>query len=354
MHQHPASISRRSARAPRLLAATVVAAAALAVAVPALALIAPLAPVDASRFIARSESLVVESIYIDVAPDGADDGWWVDAELTLRNMDVVDVVAELAILDEAATTDATLVFVDGASVGTDVVAPRQDPSIPEHTYAHARRLRVNMPLGSEITVRVHMFRTGGMDALGRSYLELPTNALGLFADNIEAGRIRMEVDGRAIGLQATIAGGVTYDAPLNDASWPLRDWAPRVPFRVSWASPWSALLVVAEVEACPEPWQVVRSMTQGQVEALRSHLGVFDDDTLGFCANLPEVLHGRPFNSERTREQLAAMTLDRYVPGSDPVPLYVSNPDFDESLLSDAEAIYARALRTVLAQRSPE
>lgn len=335
---------------PRFL--TALALAALASSIPATsdALVAPLTRVDDTYFVARVEGVQVASAFIDIAPAG--DRWRIDVEVLVRNIGIGPVSVDLAILDEAAFTSETLVFVDGVATRTIGFDPRQDPAFPEHTYRHARRLPLSLDLDGEVTVRARVFRTTTMDTLGRAFVELPTHALGLFSDPVTAGRIHLALRERALGLEATIDGTV-YDEPLNDATWMLRDWNPRVPFRVSYSTPWAALLLVAEVEACPDPWHVVRSTTQGQISALRSNLQSYDDATLTFCGNLPDVLHGRPFTNEQTREQLAAITLDRYVPGSRSVPLYVPNANWSDALLSDAEAIYAHTLRSVLAERSP-
>lgn len=320
----------------------------------AAAFVVPLAPVDEVVFVSRIDDLQIVSAFVDIEPAIRDQGWRVDVELVVRNVGVVDYSGQIGVLDEVGTTDATLVYVDGELTRSEAISPRQDPAIPEHTYSHVRAVRLAIPLGGEVPLRLRMHRSGGVDGYGRSFIELPTHALGLFADAVGAGRIRMRIGQRAIGLLSTIDATSVYDAPLNDATWTLRDWNPRVPFRVSWANSWAALLLVAEIEACPEPWRVVRSTTDGELDGLRRYVRAFDDPTLRFCANLPEVLHGRPFGSDRTRSQLAAMTLDRYIPGSDPVPLYVPNPGWSEALLSDAEAIYSRALRTMLSERNPE
>jgi hypothetical protein len=92
-------------------------------------------------------------------------------------------------------------------------------------------------------------------------------------------------------------------------------------------------------------------VTGGEIDELRGYVGAHDGPTLEFCGNLPEILHGRWFTSEQTREQLSGMTLDRYVTGAQVVSLYAPNSDFDEEQLQDAEAIYSRALRSVLSAR---
>lgn len=337
------------------LIAALLASLAMLASAPAHAVFGPLVSLDRARFVAATEEVQVVSVSIDVDQQPSQQGgatqWWVDAEVRLRNVSAGPITTEVAVLDDPARTDDTMVFVDGVGVATDAMAPRQDPAFPEHTYAHVRAVPLRFELGQERVVRASFWATGSVDAMGRTYVEIPTHALGLFASNIAFGHLRVGLRDRPIGLQATLSDPVAYDSPMDEVRWTLRDWSPTIPFRAAFSTPWTALLLVAEVEACPPPWDVVRSTTNGNMSALRSQLDEYDDGTLHFCANLPEVLHGRPFTSERTLESLGAMTLDRYVPGSASLPLYRPNPAWDSATLTEAEGIYSRALRSILDTR---
>ena len=318
------------------------------------ALVAPMRALDQTWFVGTSADFRVDMVDVRVsqvegAPSSSE--WLIDAELSVRRVTVSDGPAELAIVDNEAFTDATVAYIDGVLTETGAIVLRQDPANPEHTYLRARRLTVDVAADRATIVRVQMRASGTIDTLGQVFLELPTHALGLFEGTVTAGVMRLEFLGRPHGFQTTLTGGVSYDDPVSEVSWRLREWSPRIPFRASFLTSWSALLLIAEVEGCPDPWRVVRAVTGGDVDELRNYVGGHDDPTLEFCGNLPEILHGRWFASEQTRTQLAGMTLDRYVPEAQPVSLYAPNHRFDEALLGDAEAIYARSLRTVLSER---
>ncbi len=321
---------------------------------PALGLVAPLGRIDNARFVQATEELQAVAIDIDVVQLSMEEGisqWQVNTEVRFRNVSSEATTVEIGVLDRTNSSDTTVVYVDGNRVETDGFQPRQDPAYLDHTYDHARLLPLRFALGEEHVVRATVYYEGTVDVMGRTFLELPTHALGLFSGNVTAGRMQLALVGRAIGLQSTLSDAIVYDEPTNEVSWTLRDWSPQIPFRASFSTPWSALLLVAEVEACPNPWEIVRTVSRGHMTGLRTHLSVFDDATLMFCANLPEILHGRPFESERTLAQLAGMTLDRYIPSAGPLAVYRLNPAWDVASLSEAEGIYSRSLRSVLEQR---
>ncbi len=318
------------------------------------AFVAPVTSMDDTYFLTQSVDWRVDMVDLHIvqepgAPSNAE--WILDAELSIRHASLAEGPAPVVILDDEAFTDETVAYVNGEPIDSEEIVLRQDPAMPEHTYPRARLIRVPVQEGAATIVRVRMRTRGTIDSLGQIFVELPTHAMGLFEGEITGGTMRVEFLGRPLGFQATLVGGVAYDDPISEVTWRLRDWAPRIPFRTSFLTPWSALLLVAEVESCPDPWRVVRAVTGGDVDALRTYANHYDDPTLEFCGNLPEILHGRWFDSDRTREQLAGMTLDRYVAGAQPVSLYQPNAHFSSAQLGDAEAIYARSLRSVLSAR---
>ena len=323
-------------------------------AAPADAFVAPLSAMDQTYFVSTTPDFRVDMVDVHITQaDGAPSSseWIVDAEIAVRRVTVSESPASLAILDDEAFTDQTIAYVDGTRTETETIVVRQDPATPEHTYTRARHLLVPVAADRATTVRVQMRTSGTIDALGQVFIELPTHALGLFEGTITAGTMRLEFLGRPLGFQTTLSGGISYDDPIGEVTWRLRDWSPRIPFRSSFLTSWSALLLIAEIEGCPDPWRVVRAVTGGEVDDLRGYVGAHDDPTLEFCGNLPEILHGRWFSSESTRQQLQTMTLDRYVTEAQPVSLYAPNMNYDEAQLGDAEAIYSRALRSVLSTR---
>lgn len=309
---------------------------------------------DDTYFLTQSVDWRVDMVDLHIvqepgAPSNAE--WILDAELSIRHAGLAEGPAPVVILDDEAFTAETVAYVNGEPVTTTEIVLRQDPAMPEHTYPRGRLLRVPVEEGVATIVRVRMRTLGTIDALGQIFVELPTHAMGLFEGVITGGTMRLEFLSRPLGFQATLVGGISYDDPISEVTWRLRDWAPRIPFRTSFLTSWSALLLVAEVEGCPDPWRIVRAVTGGDVAALRTYTSPYDDSTLEFCGNLPEILHGRWFDSDRTREELAGMTLDRYVVGAQTVSLYQPNSRFVEGQLGDAEAIYSRSLRSVLSGR---
>jgi hypothetical protein len=309
---------------------------------------------DDTYFLTQSVDWRVDMVDLHIvqepgAPSSAE--WILDAELSIRHASLTDGPAPVVILDDEAFTAETVAYVNGEPVETTEIVLRQDPTMPEHTYPRGRMLFVPVEEGVATVVRVRMRTRGTIDALGQIFVELPTHAMGLFEGEITGGTMRVEFLGRPLGFQATLVGGIAYDDPISEVTWRLRDWEPRIPFRTSFLTPWSALLLVAEVEGCPDPWRVVRAVTGGDVDVLRAYGRQYDNSTLEFCGNLPEILHGRWFDSDRARGELAGMTLDRYVVGAQAVSLYQPNAHFSLAQLGDAEAIYARALRSVLSER---
>ena len=137
-----------------------------------------------------------------------------------------------------------------------------------------------------------------------------------------------------------------YDEPVNRLSWYIRDWESTQALQWAYLPAWSALVRVADVESCPAPWTVMEHMMSGDVNAVGSYVSGFDPDTLNFCAALPLMIHGYPFESESVREQFASVSLARYINASESRgSIYRVNPEFDADMLSDVEAIYRRTLR---------
>ena len=320
----------------------------------AFALVAPLRSLDQTWFVGESVDFRVDMVDLSISQEeGAPSSsvWLIDAEISVRRVTLSDAPAQVAVLDNEEFSDETTIHVDGAIAESEEIVLRQDPATPEHTYSRARRVVVDVAEDRATVIRVQMRASGTIDSLGQVFVEFPTHALGLFEGTVTAGSMRVRFLGRPLGFQTTLTGGVLYDHPVSEVTWRLREWTPRIPFRTSFLTSWSALLLVAEVEGCPDPWRVVRAITGGDIADLRDYIDGHDDPTLEFCGNLPEILHGRWFASEQTRSQLAAMTLDRYIPDAQPSSLYTPNHRYNEDQLGDAEAIYARSLRTVLSER---
>ena len=303
------------------------------------AVIAPIAEAGGHAFVGPGEGIQAIAVQ-SVLRQPATGAWEVDVEVWLRNARPVDVVTPLAVVLPVAS-----VFVNGHPIDAAPLTLRQDPAQPEHTYRSAARFEVSMPAESVHTIRVVAPLRPTIDAMGQAFIELPTQALALFEDAIHGGVMVATFRERPIGVQTTIPGATVYDEPENRMTWQLREWEPTMPFRLSYLPPWSALLLVADIEACPAPWPIVRAMSSGDVSGVRAMIGTHDARALSFCANLPLVLHGFVFESERVREELSRIPLNRYLPGPAVTGmLYRENPRFASDGLSDAESIYRNTL----------
>lgn len=311
------------------------------------AVVAPITDASGHTFVAPAEGIQAISVH-SVLRQPASGPWEVDVELWLRNARPVEVSTSLAVVLPNAR-----VFVNGQPVDATPLTLRQDPARPEHTYRSAARIDVTMAPETVYAVRVVAEVSPTIDALGRAFIEVPTQALALFEGTIHGGTMVALFRERPIAGQSTIPGATLYDEPENRMAWQLREWEPGIPFRLSYLPPWSALLLVADVEACPAPWPIVQAMSSGDVASVRGIIGTHDASALSFCASLPLVLHGYVFESERVRAQLSAIPLTRYLPGPGVTgTLYRENPSFAPASLSDAESIYRNTLLRFAEERS--
>ena len=73
----------------------------------------------------------------------------------------------------------------------------------------------------------------------------------------------------------------------------------------------------------------------------------YDDATLRFCARLPEIIHGAPFEPGPITSQLVEISMSRYLPSlAHESPLYRPNTAWSMDLLSEVEGLYRSALRS--------
>lgn len=311
---------------------------------PADAVVAPVQRVDGHWFPVETAELQVELAAIALVETRSAESvrrWEVDAELWIRNVGLDAERFDLA----AVAGDVVGLWVDGSPVDPETVDIRQDPNLVDATFGAGALIPITLPPESTVVVHVRSVLDGRTDAYGRPFVIVPTHALGLFEGTVRGGRLEAWLLERPYGLRSTLQPATVYDEPTNRVSWPLRMWEAALPFQLAYLPPWSALLAMAEVERCPDPWEVMRTMSAGDIEGIQRLLAAFDDAALGFCAHLPLVAHGHVFQSERVRSQLGDVGLDRYVPDADAgARAYVPNPAFEESMLNDGERIYRNAL----------
>lgn len=316
---------------------------------PASAFVAPLTDIDGTWFPTRSDDIrmlyvTARAEQLPASSDGARAArWQVEAEMVLRNHgpDARTVSAAVLADPDAASVRA---WIDGVPVDGEAIVMRQDPAMPDVASTPALRLETTVDSEAIVVLRVRFDVVATYDTVGQQFFDLPTHALGLWDDVIADGHLEMRFQERPLALTSTLVGGTVYDEPENIATWNLHQWEPRVPFRAAQLSPWTALLVVATVEECPDPYRVLQWMSASRLSELDTYLNQFDGDTLGFCANLPLVLHGWSFPSDRARNELSAIPFERYLPDTGRGPLYVENTAFAEEELSEVEMIYRRTL----------
>ena len=314
------------------------------------AVVTPLQYVEGHWFPVRTEALQVQLASIRLAERQAEDtgrAWELEAELWLRNVSL-----DVTRFDVAAIGGEVLsVERDGAPVTTEPIPIRQDPSLPEATFGEGVRVALELEPERTAVLRIQLRVAGRVDTYGRSLVVIPTQALGLFGGDVRAGHLEAQVLERPYGMQSTLSGATIYDEPINRIVWPLFSWSARVPFQLSYLPPWPMLMAMAEVDRCPDPWEIVRLMSAGELEELTNLVESFDPAMIEFCAHLPLVTHGYVFSSERARAQLLDLSLRRYVPDAgESARAYVPNPAFEEAWLSDAERIY----RDTLERYAPE
>lgn len=312
------------------------------------AVIAPLEDEDGALFARPVEGVSAIAVALTLEqPAASREAWYIDAEIWLRNGRPLDMSVTLAAL-----LPSPVVYVDGLAVETRAITVARDPATPQHLYRDAAAIPVAMPAETTVSVRITGYVEPTVDALGQVFVELPTHALGLFEGDIHGGTMIATLRERAFAARATIQGFTRYDEPANRLSWQLREWNPTLPFRLTYLPPWSALQLMTDIESCPEPWSVVRALSEGDMAGVRGIVSTYDVSALRFCANLPLIVHGFPFESERVRSELAAVPLSRYLSGRDVQgQAYVENPHFGEDDLSDAERIYRHTLRQLADER---
>jgi hypothetical protein len=321
----------------------------------AAAFVLPVRTVDGHLFAGATDSarIVVARVSVDrlaPEPDGPAGGrYLLEADLLVRNETTLEVVLDLAAPGDTGLGDDELaVFVDGVAVAPVFARMTPDPAQPGLDFERVARFELALAPEQSRVVRVRRIVAGSLDTYGIARLRLDTHLLGApWAGDIDDASLALRLGERPVGLLATLPVATVYDEPDPGVLFFPRLWEPAVPFEASWASPWSALLLAAEVEACPPPWEVVRGVTAGEMTRVRTLLAAYDEATLRFCAGLPGVLHGMPVTSATTREQLAAIDASRYLPGPVRGPLWRENPTYSEALLTEVEAIYARTLRGV-------
>lgn len=295
------------------------------------------------------------SVYVERLParaDGSSNQWLVELDLVVRNHQDAARTVPVAFAPGADFVDATDVWFDGQPLATMTGDVGHDPALPDHLVRHPVRANLALEPLSVHTVRLVTGLTGQRDAYGQTFLRMPLHLLSLFDETMPYVGITVRLDDRAIALQSTVRNPVVYDAPDAMLQWFVRNAELTLPFEVSWLDPWSALMLVAETEACPAPWDVVQAVSRGDLVGLEFELQDIGDDTLSFCAGLPGVLRGGPIANADAAAQLASIDMRRYLPGdAERGPLYVPNPAHDADQLTDPERLYANTLRTIAEAR---
>lgn len=298
---------------------------------------------------ARLDATHIPGTGVAAGQAGGQGTWLVDGQLVVRNPSSAPRSLTLLVPDDDAWRGETVVWVQGQVQYTQERQLRLDPGMPQHSYPRASVVEVVLPAETLVTLRATWVQSGRTDSLGRQQLRVASHLLGLWGEAIPTADLRVQFTSRPVALQTTLSGHTLYDEPQNEVGWYVRDWRPSIPLELAWLTPWSALLIVATVEQCPDPIQVVARVTGGDPSALQTMLQTHTPEDLAFCASLPLVLHGMRFPDENVRRDLARLTVARYVPGAPDGPsLYVENAQFSEGMLSEVEGLYRRGLRLVL------
>lgn len=349
--------TRDRARVGTRLGQAIVAATAiysLTVASAASAFLLPLRAMDDAWFPGSTAGVEVTALRMDASPapearnSGNLDAWSWDLELRLHCIAIDAQVVPLAVVSTRpnATTE---VWINGRPANPSTVAVRRDPALPEMVFDDGALIQLACNPGDFVTIRVRVVAEARVDSYGQHFLDAPLHTLAQFAGTIDTAWMNIQLPERPMALQSTITNPVWYEEPHPSLSWYMRSWEPSIPFQMSWLSPWTTLQMVAGVESCPDPWQVVQQMSAGNIGAIRSYLAGFDEGTLSFCGMLPSVIHGAPLVSGTSRAQLEAISMRRYLPTlAHDVPLYRENSVWNESMLSDVERMYARALQDAM------
>lgn len=285
-------------------------------------------------------------IYVERAERASGVRYLVDAEFALRTSSLAVQRVPLLLADEEAWKGRTQIWVDGRSVVGRDGRVGYDPALPDVSPDRGTFFEADVVAGQMSVVRVAFHIDAVADTMGRTGLRLPTQWLALWGTMIPAAHVELALDARPLAFQTTLSGATRYDEPENRVTWFLREWRPRIAFEAWWMSPWTALLLMANIEQCPEPMHVVRLLSQGYLERLRNHNAAFDAEALQFCASLPLILHGNPFPSAEVRAELGQIRWSRYLPGSpEDARVYEPNPEFSEAMLLEVETLYRNALR---------
>lgn len=316
------------------------------------AFVMPVERVDDTVFPHRVENVQVVALRIEArpTPSGSVGGvagyeWELDVEVWLRNLEDTDRSVSLAWFVSEDSRPRSSYFVGGSPAGARVTTIRRDPARSSIRGGAYPVSEVDLPARTIVPLRLRTFVEATRDNLGQTTFSIPAEIFQLYEGSIGSTVISLILPERPIGLVASLQSYVFYDEPENRLSWFSIDWAPEQNLDIAWLGAWPALLLVAEVEECPQPWRVVQGMMSGHVSAVNNYLDGFDEQTLDFCKSLPLVTHGFVFRSEMVRERLTELSVNRYVGGrTDRGSLYRENPAFNEEDLTEPERVYRRAL----------
>jgi hypothetical protein len=305
------------------------------------AMLTPCREQEGRLYATRTDRIAVVFARLDVDGRAATelDRWPASLELVLRNPGpATQTVCLLA--PEDGTSGPVSVQVRGKPVRAPLSEVSFDPAVSDATFSSARRIEVELTPGEMVAVRVSRSATVSSDEQGQRFMELPTHLLAGFSAGVAAASIDVAFDTRALGFRATLGSALLYDEPDARARWYVKDWRPSVPLTLAWVSPWTALRWIAQRERCPLPTELVESAARSPAAVTSLVSGLTADQRLR-CSSLPGLLHGAP----ATGIDLGSMAVADHVSGvSQSVSLYDANPGWTPSMLSQAEALYARLL----------
>lgn len=285
-------------------------------------------------------------------PDKVLHSWTAEAELWLRNVSIDKQSLILGVADDKNHTGKTQVFLDGERVNTAATKIEYEKAKSDIHQPTMRRFSVSAKHGGRVVLKIRMVVDAKRGDDGQYTLKLPTNLLSLLSKKIQHSFVDITLDARPIGMTTTLGGHTFYDAPENKITWFALDWQPSVPLKVAWLESWALLTRIAEVEACPKPWNVVRHVSQSDLKSLETMLSSHDTQTLRFCSSLPLVLHGYVFSSSRVRQQFSEVLLRRYVgKEAGDKSVYRENPSFERNDLPHAEYLYWSTLAAAAKER---
>ena len=314
---------------------------------PAEALVWPLRVVEGEPFAVETEGIQLVALSLELTPASAtplpdeEQGWILDMELLLRNRRGDARVQPLFLPDDAALRMEGL-WVEGEVVAGDALRLRYDPRLPQVEARDGRRVTLAFADQQLRSLRVRWRASVQRSPLGELYVSVPWESLGsFFEDPIDTLTLRVEFGERVLGFQSSLSGHRFFEGQRNSARWFVRTFRPQRPWQLRWIGAWPALLLAAEVEACPMPWEVMRRLSTDGPRALDTWLRERDPDTLRFCASLPLVVRGHVFSSDQTRRALGAIPMERYLgPPQGRGPLYRPDPGFTREGLSEVERLY--------------